>query len=257
MLRILVLGGTAEGRQLAEKLCVATEFEATYSLAGRLVRHGESCATGGNAMGTVRIGGFGGVPGLRHWVLDNEIAAIVDATHPFAARMSSHAAQVSRELDIPLLRLRRPAWIARPDDCWLRVPDLPGAATLLSDLGERIFLSIGRQGVAAFADNRHQWFLIRSIQPPDPPLPPRHEIIVERGPFECSAELDLLRKHRIDVLVTKDSGTPATAAKLTAARLRQIPVVMVDRPAEPDHGTAFTSLDAVCRELRRLREQFG
>lgn len=184
-------------------------------------------------VGAVRIGGFGGVTGLRTWLVDNRIDLVVDATHPFAATMTAHAARATAQLGLPMIRLSRPGWTAGPDDRWYRVPDAATAARTAAGLGGRILLTIGRQGVGAFAGCTRSWFLIRAIDPPGPELPPHHEILLARGPFTVDEESELLARHRIDVLVTKDSGGAATAAKLTAARAAGIPVVMIDRPAVP------------------------
>lgn len=181
----------------------------------------------------MRIGGFGGVDGLRKWLLANEIAVIIDATHPFAGTISANAVSAATDLGLPLLHVRRPGWSEKPGDHWIRVPDLDAAAQALAGLGERVFLTIGRQGVAAFARLTDQWFLIRAIDPPTGELPPRHELLLARGPFSPADESRLLAHHRIDVLVTKDSGGDQTDAKLAAARAAGIPVVVVDRPALP------------------------
>ncbi|MFD4401429.1 cobalt-precorrin-6A reductase [Nocardia sp. NPDC058499] len=225
-MRILLLGGTGEARELAHALAGEPGLEIVSSLAGRVsdpVRPG----------GTVRVGGFGGVEGLRNWLTDNAIELIIDATHPFAATMTAHAAQASTELGLPMIRLNRPGWTAGPGDHWLRVPDLAAAARVSADTGDRILLTIGRQGVGAFAGYTRPWYLIRAIDPPDAALPPRHEILLARGPFTVESESALLAEQRIEVLVTKDSGGAATAAKLVAARESGIPVVMVDRPPAP------------------------
>lgn len=196
--------------------------------------------------GTVRVGGFGGAEGLRNWLTDHTIELVVDATHPFAATMTAHAARASAELGLPMVRLNRPGWTAGPVDHWLRVPDLTAAARVSADTGDRILLTIGRQGVGAFAGYTRPWYLIRAIDPPEVALPPRHEILLARGPFTVEAESALLARHRIDVLVTKDSGGAATAAKLVAARDARIPVVMVDRPPAPPGLVEVTSVHTAC-----------
>ncbi len=183
--------------------------------------------------GAVRVGGFGGAEGLRAWIADNDVAAVVDATHPFAAAISANAAAAARDSGVPLVCLRRPTWPQRPGDRWVRVPDLVAAAETTATLGERVFLTIGRQGVDAFARQERQWFLIRAIDPPGGPLPARHEIILARGPFALEDESRLIAEYGIDVLVTKDSGGDQTEAKLAAAREAGIPVVVIDRPPLP------------------------
>ncbi|MFI7546669.1 cobalt-precorrin-6A reductase [Actinoplanes sp. NPDC049599] len=222
--RVLVLGGTTEGRNLASACAATPELEVISSLAGRTT-------TPLLPAGKVRIGGFGGVDGLTAYLRDRRIAAVVDATHPFAATMTAHAVAASARAGVPLLVLRRPGWTVRPGDRWHRVPDLAAAAALLPRLGERVFLTTGRQSIAAFAAVDACWFLSRSVEPPGAPLPERLEVLLGRGPFTLDGERELLARHRIDVLVTKDSG--GSTAKLDAARERGLPVVLVDRPPLP------------------------
>ncbi|WP_067843944.1 cobalt-precorrin-6A reductase [Nocardia lijiangensis] len=225
-MRTLILGGTGEARQLAHIASGERGFDIVSSLAGRvrdpLLPEGE-----------VRIGGFGGVEGLRDWLVANGIEAVVDATHPFAATISANAAAAARDSGVALVHLRRPGWSETPGDRWIRVPDPAAAARALPELGERVFLTIGRQGVGAFAGLTRQWFLIRAIDPPEAPLPPRHEVLLARGPFAVDEESRLLASRRIEVLVTKDSGGDRTEAKLVAARAAGLPVVVIDRPPLP------------------------
>ncbi|GGS47791.1 cobalt-precorrin-6A reductase [Actinokineospora fastidiosa] len=223
-MRLLVLGGTGEARALAAALHPG--HDVITSLAGR-VRDPRL------PVGQVRIGGFGGPAALAEWLRRESIDAVVDATHPFAERISASAATAAAQAGVPLVLLRRPGWAAGPGDVWHRVGSLDAAALAVASLGERVFLTTGRQGLAAFADCP-QWFLIRCVDPPDPPLPARSEVVLARGPYTVDGETGLMREHRIDVLVTKDSGGPLTAAKLAAARDLGVPVVVVDRPAAPD-----------------------
>jgi precorrin-6A/cobalt-precorrin-6A reductase len=220
--RVLVLGGTIEARQLATALSEAGR-RCIYSLAGRVERPRVP-------PGDVRIGGFGGPAGLAGWLLENRIIAVIDATHPFAERISASADWACERTDIPLLRLERPGWHARPDDDWHWVADVESAAAAATAIGERVFVTTGRQGLAAYAPYSEGWFLIRCVEPPDPPLPPRHALVLDRGPYTTEGELALLNEHRIDVIVTKDSGGSLTCAKLDAARRRGLPVVVVRRP---------------------------
>jgi precorrin-6A/cobalt-precorrin-6A reductase len=231
---VLILGGTSEARALAGSLPALTVIS---SLAGRtrapLLPPGE-----------VRIGGFGGAEGLAAFVRTRRIAILVDATHPFAARISANAAAASAATGVPLLVLRRPGWMSQPGDDWRRVRNLGEAAALAPSLGERVFLTTGRQEIAAFADVDACWFLARSVEPPEPPLPQRLEVLLDRGPYTLDGERELLAKHRIDVLISKDSGGPAP--KLEAARERGIPVILVDRPpGTPGTKTASTVAEAV------------
>jgi precorrin-6A/cobalt-precorrin-6A reductase len=241
---VLILGGTGEGRTLAAALGDPglPAFRVISSLAGRtrepLLPAGE-----------VRIGGFGGVDGLIDYLRAEQVDILVDATHPFAGQISANAASAAKVTGLPLLVLRRPGWNERPGDDWRRVPSLEAAAALLPRLGRRVFLTTGRQGLAAFADTHECWFLARSVEPPAPPLPRRLDVLLDRGPFTVDGELRLLRDHRIDVLVSKDSG--GAGAKLVAAREQGIPVVLIDRPAPPP---AAVTVDSVEAALTRLRE---
>ncbi|WP_127501648.1 cobalt-precorrin-6A reductase [Actinoplanes solisilvae] len=218
--RVLILGGTSEARALSGALPGVTVIT---SLAGRT-------SSPLRPAGEVRVGGFGGVDGLTAYLRSEGIDLLIDATHPFAARISDNAAAAATATGIPLLVVRRPGWLEQPGDVWHRVPDLEEAAALLPRLGHRVFLTAGRQGIAAFAEV-DAWFLARSVEPPEPPMPSRLETVLDRGPFTLDGERRLLAEHRIDVIVSKDSGGPG--AKLVAARERGIPVVMVDRPRAP------------------------
>ncbi|MGW4634401.1 cobalt-precorrin-6A reductase [Nocardia sp. NPDC004415] len=225
-MRVLILGGTGEARELARIASGERGLDIVSSLAGRV-------ANPRLPVGPVRVGGFGGVEGLRTWLRENAIDAVVDATHPFAARVSAHAATAARELGIPALHLRRPEWTRRPGDLWTRVPDLAAAAAALTAYDANVLLTIGRQGVGAFAACAGHRFVIRSIDAPEAPLPAHYELLLARGPFTFDEELVLMSRHRIDVLVTKNSGGEQTAAKIAAARTAGLPVIMIDRPALP------------------------
>ncbi|MFD4367496.1 cobalt-precorrin-6A reductase [Rhodococcus sp. NPDC058521] len=226
MTRVLILGGTCEARALAAGLEPAGDIEVVSSLAGR-VR--EPLLPSGQ----VRVGGFGGVDGLVRWLGDNRVDLIVDATHPFAARMTQNAAEAAARVGVPMVALQRPGWLGAEREGWTAVDDVESAAAVLPQLGTRAFLTIGRQGVHAFAGLDALWFLVRAIDPPEGPVPPNSELIFARGPFTVGAETALIRRHRIDVLVTKDSGGQATAAKLDAAAALAIPVLLVRRPTLP------------------------
>ncbi|MFD5573424.1 cobalt-precorrin-6A reductase [Streptomyces cadmiisoli] len=223
---VLVLGGTAEARELAGELAVRPGLRVTTSLAGRVSRPGA-------VAGEIRIGGFGGAEGLAEWLRAHRVTAVVDATHPFAEKITANAARAAALAAVPAVVLRRPGWRPGPGDDWHPVASLHGAAELLPRLGSRVLLTTGRLGLAAFAHLTGPHFVVRSVEPPDPPMPPDTEVLLARGPFTVAGESALLREHRIDVLVTKDSGGAATAAKLTAARELALPVVIVERPPLP------------------------
>ncbi|WP_281690003.1 cobalt-precorrin-6A reductase [Pseudonocardia thermophila] len=237
-MRVLLLGGTAEARGLATALTDAGVHVIT-SLAGR-VRCPAAIA------GQVRIGGFGGVDGLEAWLRAHGITAVVDATHPFAARITASAAEATAATALPLLVLHRPSWAPLATPQWRWVDSLTEAAALLPELGKRVFLTTGRTEPAPFADLDDLWFLVRSVEPPEEPMPRQREIVLDRGPFLVDDELSLMRRHRIDVLVTKDSGGALAVAKLTAARTLGIPVVIQRRPPLPEAVTTVgTVADAV------------
>ncbi|WP_072749918.1 cobalt-precorrin-6A reductase [Rhodococcus maanshanensis] len=240
-MRVLILGGTSEARSLAARLSGAPDVEVVSSLAGR-VRDPRL------PEGEVRIGGFGGATGLRDWLRDNAIRAVIDATHPFAARISGNAAAATTEAALPFAVVQRPPWSPRPGDNWVEVDSLEAAATALPGLGRRVFLTIGRQGVDRFATVDVD-FLVRAIDPPEGPTPARMTLLLDRGPFEVGRESALLREHRIDVLVSKNSGGDLTVAKLTAARDLGVPVVMIGRPPNPLGATVFDGVDEVERWL--------
>jgi precorrin-6A/cobalt-precorrin-6A reductase len=230
---ILVLGGTAEGRELAGAL-QAAGIPVVSSLAGRV-------ANPRLPAGEVRVGGFGGPEALAAWLAAHDVAAVVDATHPFAERISASAAVAAPAAGVPLLRLERPGWTERPGDRWHWVGNLGEAVAGIDELGVgRVFLTTGRQGLGAFAILDRAWFLIRCVDPPNLPLPARHELVLDRGPYTLDGELALIERHRIDVVVTKDSGGAHTAAKLDAARARGLPVIVVRRPRRAAAETAGT-----------------
>ena len=235
--RVLVLGGNASARALAQELDAAG-VTVVSSLAGR-VAHPRLPA------GEVRIGGFGGPEALARWLTEHAITAVVDATHPFAQRISASAAQATASAGVPLLRLERPGWQAAEGDRWHWVDDLPQAAGAIGELGaDRVLLTTGRQGLAAFADDDVRWYLIRCVDPPEAALPARHVLLLDRGPYTLEGELALVDAHGIDVVVTKDSGGPLTVAKLHAARARGLPVVVVRRPPRQDVPTVRTVAEA-------------
>ncbi|MBD0419036.1 cobalt-precorrin-6A reductase [Streptomyces sp. TRM S81-3] len=223
---VLILGGTAEARRLAATLAARPGVRVTTSLAGRVTRPGA-------LEGDVRIGGFGGAGGLAAWLRAERVDALVDATHPFAERITANAARAAADTGVPAVVLRRPGWRPGDRDRWHPVPSLSAAAGLLPDLGRRVFLTTGRLGLAAFAHLTELHFVVRSVEAPEPPLPPDTRVLLARGPFTVPDETALLCEHRIDVLVTKDSGGEATSAKLTAARDLALPVVVVRRPPLP------------------------
>jgi precorrin-6A/cobalt-precorrin-6A reductase len=227
--RVLLLAGTAEAVALAGLLADRPGVEVVASLAGRTAHPGALPCR-------VRVGGFGGAAGLAGELRTGGYGALVDATHPFAAAMPHNAATAATAAGVPRVRLLRPPWRDRPGDRWEEVADLAAAASALAPLGaRRVFLTTGRLELAPFAAVPGVHFVVRAIERPDPmPLPERRStVVLARGPFTLDDELALLRAHRIDALVARNSGGAATAAKLDAARARGNPVVIVRRPPAP------------------------
>ncbi|MFI9155007.1 cobalt-precorrin-6A reductase [Streptomyces sp. NPDC053367] len=242
MPHILILGGSTEARRLAGELADRPGVRVTTSLAGRVKRPGA-------VEGEVRVGGFGGAEGLAAWVREQGVTAVVDATHPFAEAITANAARAAAMTGVPAVVLRRPGWHPGPGDRWHWAASLAEAAALLPGLGHRVFLTTGRLGLGAFAHLTGLHFVARSVEPPEPPMPPHTEVVLARGPFTEAEETDLLRDRRIDVVVTKDSGGEATAAKLTAARRLGLPVVVVRRPPLPAGVVAVPDLAGVLDRL--------
>ena len=183
-------------------------------------------------VGPVRIGGFGGVDGLSEWLADHDVTQVVDATHPFARTMGSHAAQACSRAGVPLLRLARPGWTGHPDaDAWTWADGHDTARAAADEVGGTPFVTTGRQTLhhhlEAWAERR---VVVRLVEPPERPLPSSWTVLRSRGPFDVAGEEALMREHDIGVLLTKDSGGAYTEAKLTAARQVGVHVVVVARP---------------------------
>ena len=236
-----MLGGTTEARELARLIARDDRFEGTLSLAGMTRSPVPSPLD-------VRTGGFGGADGLADYLRQNRIDMLVDATHPFASAISANAVAAAAAVGIPCLAVRRPPWEEVPGDRWSRVPDIKSAAGALGEEPRRVFLTIGRKDLAPFRDTPRHSYVVRSVDPPPPDrLPPDATVIAARGPFALADEERLMRDHRIDTVVTKNSGGSATAAKLAAARNLGLPVVMVDRP--PPAGAAVPTVEDAWHRL--------
>ncbi|TPL97621.1 cobalt-precorrin-6A reductase [Mesorhizobium sp. B2-3-10] len=245
--RILILGGTTEARQLAGKLAARADCSVTLSLAGRT----ENPVAQGVP---VRSGGFGGADGVAAYLREKGTGLLIDATHPYAARISVNAAQAARATGVPILALRRPGWDVVQGDRWLEVDSVAGAARALGDVPRRVFLALGRQEVAAFEAAPQHHYLIRSVDPVEPKLVmPDADYLLARGPFDETDERVLLEKHRIDVVVSKNSGGTATYGKIAAARTLGIEVIMVRRPVLPDVPSAET-VEALAAMVRHFVE---
>lgn len=224
---------------MAERLAARDDLDVTLSLAGRT----QSPAA---LPVPVRVGGFGGAEGLEAWLREHRVAALLDATHPYAARISAHAALAASRAGVPLLCLARPAWVPEAGDDWRPVADVDAARVALGEAPRRVFLALGRQEVAGFAMAPWHRYLIRSVDPIIPPPPmPDVTAITARGPFSLADEESLLDTHRIEMIVCKNSGGTASHAKLLAARARGLPVLMLRRPTPPDAPQVTNVQDAL------------
>ncbi|KOR38645.1 cobalt-precorrin-6A reductase [Planktothricoides sp. FACHB-1370] len=258
--RVLILGGTGEAAELTTKIEQIPGVEAIASFAGRTEKtraeinpvsstNQRNPVSSRNRVST-RTGGFGGVNGLVDYLRQERIDILIDVTHPFAAQISFNAAQAADECGIPRLMLVRPAWEKQPGDNWISVANNQAAAEALPGLAERIFLTIGRQELSAYAHLKTIWFLMRMIDPPaaDVPVPPG-KLLLERGPFSLTQERSLLQEYQIGAIVSKNSGGDATYAKIVAARELGIPVVMVQRPSVPE-GEKVADVERVLEWLK-------
>ena len=228
MTRVLILGGTAEARALAAVL-VDAGLDVVSSLAGRV-------ADPALPAGTVRIGGFGGAAGLANYLRDGGCAVTIDATHPFAATISANAVRACAIADMPLLRLARPGWADHPDASSWQWVDSYAQAAAVPGPGSRVFLTTGRTTLPTFLPMTADDVLVRLVEPVTIPLPDHWRVIQSRGPYTQESERALLTEHRIDLLITKDSGGAMTAPKLTAAAAVGTCVVVVRRPSAGTGG---------------------
>jgi precorrin-6A/cobalt-precorrin-6A reductase len=236
-MRVLILGGTTEASAIARALAGDARFTPVLSLAGRT-------RTPLAQPIPVRSGGFGGPEGLARYLRDQRICALIDATHPFAARIKASATSAAAAAGVPRLAVLRPPWQPQPGDDWRMVDTMSAAFRALGPERQRVFLTVGQQELAPFGGPHR--YLIRSVDPPHPAcLPPDSIVIAARGPFGVSNELVLLREHGIEILVTKNSGGAATAPKIEAARAQKLPVVMVGRPIPPSGPVVETAAEAL------------
>lgn len=255
--RVLILGGTAEALALADVVHARHRDRLTVitSLAGRI-------APGRDRRGELRIGGFGGADGLARYLRAEAITAVVDATHPFAARISGHAADACAAAGVPRLMLVRPEWRPEPDTewpgrdwpggDWIKATDFADAAAIVARTARRAWLTTGPGALDHFAGIAGVWFLVRLFQAPEAPLPlAGAAVIVARPPFTVDDERRVLSGHGIDTLVTKNAGGPL-AAKLEAARAEGVRVVMIARPPAPAGERVETVDDALAWIARRL-----
>lgn len=251
-MRILVLGGTTEASELARRLAGRADLSAILSLAGR-TQHPEPQAI------ETRVGGFGGVPGLSAYLRDNRIDLLVDATHPFAARISRNAVAAAAEASVPILRFTRAPWSREPGDRWTEVPDLDAAAALLADMPKScVFLTVGRLGLAAFEAAPQHHYIVRSIDPPDRLRLPDYRQLLHRGPFDERSEAEFMAAEGVELMVTKNAGGAATYGKVAAARNLGLPVIIVTPPAPEGAPTVYDLDDAMAAidaHVARLAER--
>jgi precorrin-6A/cobalt-precorrin-6A reductase len=233
-MRILILGGTTEARQLAGRLAARSGPDVTLSLAGRTAAPAAQPVP-------VRIGGFGGAEGLADYLRDESIDVLVDATHPYAAVISAAAAVAATRAGVALVALRRPGWTPAAGDCWSEVDRMADAVPALGAAPRRVFLALGRKEIAPFAAAPQHRYLVRSVDPVDPPLAVPHAVyLTARGPFPEAGERALLEAHGVEVIVAKNSGGDATYGKIAAARALGLRVIMLRRPPLPEVAAVET-----------------
>ncbi|WP_204115812.1 cobalt-precorrin-6A reductase [Shimia biformata] len=235
---LLILGGTTEASALARAVS-EQGLRAVFSYAGRV-------AAPKSQPLPVRVGGFGGVDGLRTYLRDHSITHVIDATHPFAAQMSRNAVAACAAEGVPLVALQRSAWKPGAGDDWHAVADIERAVAALAGARKRVFLALGRLNLPAFTTAPQHHYVLRLVDAPDAPLPlPDCTVVVDRGPFSVAGDLALLRDHEIDLVVCKNSGGAGAEAKLVAARQLGLPVVMIDRPKLPGRLELATVADVL------------
>ena len=237
-MRLLILGGTAQASLLCQALAGRSAIAPVLSLAGRTQRPALPAIAW-------RSGGFGGIAGLCDYLVQHHIAAVIDATHPFASQMTAHACAACAATGVPLAVFTRPGWQRQAGDRWQEVDTAEQAVAALGLLPRRIFLTHGRLQLEIFGQAPQHFYLVRSIEPPDNLASlPQHRLVLARGPFALADEARLMQTEKIDALVTKNSGGEATYAKIEAARNFGIEVVMLRRPPA-GLATTFTSLAEV------------
>lgn len=241
-MRILLLGGTSEASRLAVAVADAG-LDAVFSYAGRTAQPVSQPLA-------LRVGGFGGVEGLVTYLRNERITHVIDATHPFAAQMSSNAVRACGHAGVALCALERPAWQAATGDRWTHLATLEEAVAALPDRGARVFLAIGKQNLSAFAAKPENHYLLRLVDPPEAPLPlPNTSVEIARGPFDVMGDRSLMQAHGITHVVSKNAGGSGAEAKLQAARELGVPVIMIARPKVPERRV-LASVEQVMGWLR-------
>lgn len=234
---ILILGGTAEARALAGKLAGDPRFAVELSLAGRTRAPAEQAVP-------VRVGGFGGAEGLAAYLRQKEVSILIDATHPYAAQISRNAAKAADISGVPLVALRRSPWLRQAGDRWIEVESVADAVNALGTVPRKAFLTLGRQELLPFEAAPQHDYLVRSVDPVEPPLAVANAVyLTARGPFGQADEARLLQDHGIEVIVAKNSGGPASYGKIAAARDLGIEVILICRPHLPEVPSVETIED--------------
>jgi len=239
MPRILILGGTTEARRLGERLAGRDGLDVTLSLAGR------TAAPVPHAV-PIRVGGFGGAAGLADYIAKQRIDALIDATHPYATVISANAAAAARQSGVLFMTLRRPPWIARAGDRWIEANNTVAAVHAIGQASRRVFVALGRNELAPFASAPQHRYLVRSVDPVDPPLPlPHVTYVTARGPFSEAEDRALMTAHEIEVIIAKNSGGDAAYGKIAAARAFGIEVILLRRPPASDAPAVAKVEDAI------------
>lgn len=238
-MKILILGGTSDARQLANRL-VALGHDVTTSLAGRTR---EPIVPAGG----LRMGRFGGIAGLVAYLRAAAIEFVVDATHPYAGQISIHAVAAAETAGIPLLRLMRPGWTQGPGQNWIHVDTIAEAAASLPAQA-RVLLTTGHSGLETFLQRDDCQFIVRLIETPEIDIPNHAQLLLSRPPYGLADEMAVMERHRITHLVSKNSGGRQTMAKLEAAQRLGVTVIMI---ARPHYGPALEveSVEAALAEL--------
>lgn len=233
---LLILAGTTEATALARAVA-ERGLNATVSFAGRVERPRRQPLP-------QRVGGFGGAEGLARHLRETGVTHVIDATHPFAAQMSRNAVEACNATGVPLVALTRPEWRATEGDEWQRVPDIASAVAALDRPTMNVLLAVGRMHLREFAPNPQHRYVLRLVDPPEGALPfPDAEVIVDRGPFDEAADRAMMERHGIDLVVSKNAGGTGAYAKIAAARTLGLPVIMINRPAQPDRKEVFAVED--------------
>ncbi len=228
MKRILLLAGTGDARRVAADL---NDLPIIASLSG-------STASPEAYPCELRTGGFGGAKAMAEWLRNHQIGAIIDATHPFAAQISANAVVAAKAAGVSLTRIERPPWTPEAYETWINVPGIDAAAKALPK-GARAFLATGRGSQGAFVARQDIWCALRLIDPPETQYPGNGEYVVSRPPFDETSEKALFSALKISHLVVKNAGGAAARTKLNAAGKLGIPIIVVERPYEPDAASAI------------------